>query len=361
MTALLDKMRKHLIHPPKYVGVDSSERLAREAGIPPEEVLRLNANENPFGSHPAIQAALVNLPLHLYPDPKQERLRGALSEYTGHKPEFIIAGAGGDEIIDLIIKLFIEPGDTVMDFEPTFGMYEFCSRIAGAHLIHLPRHYPSWRLDLDEFQRKLTPQSKIVFIVSPNNPTGNLVSDEEVIALLEVGIVVVADETYYEFSGRTLAHLLHRYENFVILRSFSKWAGIAGLRAGYALSSPTIINRLMAIKQPYNINVAAEAAVLTAVEHAAELHERVRELIKNREHMEKTLSAIPNVSFSPSDGNFLLCKFTGRTAENVHADLARHGIFVRRFSHASLADSLRISVGTKEQTVRLLDTLSKVL
>ncbi len=343
-----------------YHGVDPSAELARKAGIKPEDVIRLNANENPYGAFDKVAAALGDLELHLYPDSQQRKLRAALSDYTGQPMERIIAGAGGDEIIDLLMRLFVERGQKVLDCEPTFGMYAFSARQADAEIVSVPRN-GSWDIDIPAMLEEIDDSARIVFLASPNNPTGNLLAESDARAILDTGLVVCVDETYYEFSGSTLCSLLEEYENLVILRSFSKWAGIAGLRVGYAIASSELIQHLMDIKQPYNINIAGEAAVLAALEHREELLERASSLIDQRKRLETVIDNLDGISYYPSQGNFLLCRFEKRTAEEAYVALAEHGIFVRRFPQSVLENSLRISAGTPEQTDRVIDALRTVV
>ncbi len=343
-----------------YHGVDPSEELARKAGIKPGDVIRLNANENPYGPLDKVSAALSNLPLHLYPDPNQRKLRAALSKYTGQPDDRIMAGAGGDEIIDLLMRLFVAPGQKVIDCEPTFGMYSFSARLANAEVVSVPRN-SNWDVDIPAMLEAVDDSTRIVFLASPNNPTGNLLAEQDARALLDTGVIVCVDETYYEFSNTTLCQLLDEYENLVILRSFSKWAGIAGLRVGYAIASSELILHLIDIKQPYNINIAGEAAVLAALDNSDELLERAASLIEQRKRLEAAIDRLEGISYYPSKGNFLLCRFERRSAEDAYADLARRGIFVRRFQQTVLDSSLRISAGTPEQTELLIDALRNIV
>ena len=359
MSDITQLMRKHLVEVTTYSGVDPSEELARSAGIRPEDVIRLNANENPHGAPIEVVAALADLPLHEYPDPEQRELRKALSAYTDQPVERLIAGAGGDEIIDLLLRLFVEPGDKVIDCEPTFGMYGFCARIAAAEVVSLPRN-DDWSIDLGAIRSAIDANTKIVFIASPNNPTGNSMSEAEAVGLLETGLIVAIDETYYEFSGTTLAHLAGDYENLVILRSFSKWAGIAGLRVGYAIGSEILVRHLMDIKQPYNINVAAAAAAKAALNASERLLAGAQSLIEQRRRIERAVDGIDGMTYYESDGNFLLCRFDNLTAREAYEYLARRGIFVRLFSYPRLERCLRISAGTPEQTDRLIEALSQL-
>lgn len=360
MSQIEKLMRSHMVNFATYHGVDPSEELARKAGIKPEDVIRLNANENPYGPLDKVSAALSGLPLHLYPDPNQRKLRAALGEYTGQPVERIMAGAGGDEIIDLLMRLFIAPGQKVLDCEPTFGMYSFSARLAEAEIVSVPRN-STWDIDIPAMLEAIDDSARIVFLASPNNPTGNLLTERDARALLKTGVIVCVDETYYEFSGSTLSPLLDEYENLVILRSFSKWAGIAGLRVGYAIASSELVGHLMDIKQPYNINIAGEAAVLAALEHRGELLERTATLIEQRKRLEAVVDEFPGISYYPSEANFLLCRFERRTAEEAYVGLAQRGIFVRRFPQTVLDSSLRISTGTPEQTDLLIDALRRVV
>jgi histidinol-phosphate aminotransferase len=360
MSNLEDLMRPHMAKIATYHAVDPSDELARKAGIKPEDVIRLNANENPYGAIDQISEALTALELHLYPDSQQRIFRAALSEYTGAPAGNIIGGAGADEIIDLLMRLFVERGQKVLDCGPTFGMYAFGASLAGAELVSVPRN-DSWDIDIPAMLDAIDDQARIVFLASPNNPTGNLLTEADARALLDTGIVVCVDETYHEFAESTLSPLLSEYENLVILRSFSKWAGIAGLRVGYAIASAGLVKHLMDIKQPYNITIAGEAAVLAALAHKDVLLDRVRSLVEQRKRLEAAINDIDGISFHPSKGNFLLCRFDRRTAEEAYIGLAEHGIFVRRFPQTVLDNSLRISAGTPEQTDRVIDALRSVV
>ncbi len=353
-------MRPHLVKVATYHGVDPSEELARSAGIKPEDVIRLNANENPYGAPGAVHDALKNIEVHLYPDPEQRKLRTKLAEYTGQPIGRVMAGAGGDEIIDLLLRLFTEPGQKLIDCEPTFGMYAFCARIADAPVVMVPRK-DDWSIDLDGVLTAIDDRTRLIFLASPNNPTGNLLTEIEARTLLDTGLILAVDETYFEFCGKTLCHLLDEYENLVILRSFSKWAGIAGLRVGYCIGSETLIGHLMDIKQPYNINAAAEAAAIAALDNRDDVLQRANTLIEQRKRLEATLDGLAGVKFYPSEGNFLLCRFEGRSAKEVYEALGRRGIFVRLFEKDRLENALRISAGTPEQTDRLVAVLTEIL
>ncbi len=354
-------IRSHLASIETYEPADSSEVLAQQGDVPLEKVIRLNANENPYGPSPRVREALANLDsLHIYPDPQQRQIRTALSSYTGADPAYLLAGNGADELIDLLLRLTLEPGEVVLDCEPTFGMYAFCARVCGGHVRSVPRD-ERFEVDPEEVVKAVDSKTKVVFVASPNNPTGDVTSEKGIKSLLNLGILVVVDETYHEFANHTVAHLVPRHDNLVVLRSLSKWAGLAGLRIGYGIMSPKLVNHLMDIKPPYNINVAAEAALLASLEDTEYLLHNVHLIIDEKERLFRRLTEMESVVPWPSHGNFILCQFPEGTAQQVYERLARKGIFVRHFKDARLVDFQRISVGTPQENDVLLEALGEVL
>lgn len=354
-------VRPDLLDMAPYEGVEPPEVVAARWGIPPERMARLDANENPYGPSPKVVEALRSCTrYHLYPDPLQRRVRSALAAYAGVDPEQVVAGMGADELIDLLLRLFLRPGDRVIDLSPTFGMYAFCTRVNGGVLVDVPRD-ERWDVDPAAVRRVIDERTKVVFVTNPNNPTGNLISPDTILEMVETGIGVVVDETYYEFCGFTVVPWVAQYENLIVLRTFSKWAGLAGLRLGYGVMSPRIAQRLLAIKAPYNISVAAEEAVLASLEDTDTLFHRVRLLVGERERMASLLRSLPGVVVYPSKANFLLVRFPGQSGAGVAHALARQGVLVRPLTHPRLADAVRISVGLPEHTDALVAALRVVL
>lgn len=343
-----DLVRSHLVHVTTYEPVDPPEVLAKLSGVPEDRIIKLNGNENPYGGSPRVAEALARAPAHVYPDPLQRRVRSALAAHTGFDADHIIAGAGSDELIDLLFRLFISPGDTVLDCDPTFGMYGFCARVAGASVRPVPRD-ESFDIDVPAIIAAIDERTKMIFISAPNNPTGNDVCESDVRELLDTGLVVVVDEAYHEFAGDTMAGLVREYENLVVLRTLSKWAGLAGLRIGYGFMDTRLVNHIIDIKPPYSVSVAAEAALVASLEDAEVLMERVRVIISERERMFASLVRLPRLRPWPTRGNFILCQLDdGRTGE-VYEGLARRGIFVRKFGSQRLENCFRVSIGTPEQ------------
>lgn len=353
-------IRKHIKNIPFYEGVDPSIKLAEESGILPENIIKLNANENPFGKTLALGENLSSINIHEYPDPKQKLLRESLSKYTGKKVDELVAGSGSDELIDILIRIFLDQGDKLIDVQPTFGMYEFFAKIQGANVISVPRD-ENFNLDLESILSKIDKSTKMIFLASPNNPTGNLASLTEIKTLLDSEIIVVVDETYFEFSNKTYSGLIDEYENLVVLRSFSKWAGLAGLRIGYAISNPRLIQRMLLVKQPYNINSAAEQVAMLAMDKKLEILNKVKILIQQKELIYEFLKNKKGLKAYPSSANFILCDFGNYDSNDIFLQLAQKGIFVRKFSNRLINNCLRISAGTPDQTGKLLQVLDNII
>tara|TARA_B110000438_G_scaffold202879_1_gene194536 strand:+ start:6149 stop:7231 length:1083 start_codon:yes stop_codon:yes gene_type:complete len=353
-------IRKHIKNIPFYEGVDPSIKLAEESGILPEDIIKLNANENPFGKTLALGENLSSINIHEYPDPNQKLLRKSLSKYTGKKIDQLVAGSGSDELIDILIRIFLDQGDKLIDAQPTFGMYEFFAKIQGANVVSVPRD-ENFNLDLESILNQIDKSTKMIFLASPNNPTGNLASLKEIKTLLESELIVVVDETYFEFANKSYSGLIDDYENLVILRSFSKWAGLAGLRIGYAISNPKLIQRMLLIKQPYNINSAAEQVAILAMNKKKNLLTKVEILIEQKELIFEFLKNKKGLKAYPSSANFILCDFGQYDSNDVFNQLAQKGIFVRKFSNKLISNCLRISSGTPDQTGKLLQVLDNII
>ncbi len=353
-------IRPHLSSIQTYEPVDPPEVLAQRAGISAGSIVKLNGNENPYGPSPKAAEAMARTPMHIYPDPFQRSLRASLSEYTGFPTENIIAGAGSDELIDLLFRLFIEPGDAILDCEPTFAMYAFCARIAGGE-VRLVQRDELFEIDVQAVREAIDDKAKIIFISSPNNPTGNMASEEQVRALLDTGLVVVIDEAYYEFSKETVGNLIGQYDNLVILRTMSKWAGLAGLRIGYGIMGSGLVEHIIDIKSPYNVNVAAEAATIASLEDSDYLLGNVQKIVDDRESLFQSLSAIDGIKPWPSQGNYILCQMDHpESARNMVDQLASRGIFVRNFGSDRLRDSFRVAIGTPDENAAFLGAVREI-
>ncbi len=345
-----------------YTPIQPLDVLSENLGIPIADLIKLDANENPFGPAPGVLKALASEPHYaIYPDPDQLRLRRAISAWIGHPIERIICGNGSDELIDLLMRVLVQPGTSVIACPPTFGMYSFNTGVVGGEFVAVPR-LADYSIDVAGIAAAVERTSaRMVFLPSPNNPTGNSVSRASVEQLLALPTVLVLDEAYAEFSGTSVADMVGHYPNLVVLRTFSKWAGLAGLRIGYGLLPEWLIQHVWKIKPPYNINVAAEAAALRSLAEADILQERVAQICAERERLYAALVELPGLQPFPSQANFILCQVTAGDAATLKHKLMQQGILVRYYRNAELRNCIRISVGMPEQHERLLSALSALL
>jgi histidinol-phosphate aminotransferase len=360
------KSRAHLEAMPPYTPIEPFEVLSARTGRSPAQIVKLDANENPYGPLPVVREALGKLDFpHIYPDPESRALRKKLTSFTGVGEEYLLASAGADELIDLLMRVLLDPGDCILSCPPTFGMYSFDAELNAARCIEVPRK-EDFSLDMDSMLKAVKAnQPKILFIASPNNPDGSLLDSQTVDELLSLPLLVVLDEAYIEFAGEDLGAGLSRIrevpirENLVVLRTFSKWAGLAGLRIGYGAFPLVLMPILWKSKQPYNVNVAASVAAQVSLENVKELKEVVDRLKLERQRLFTDLLKIPYLKPYPTQSNFILCRVIGRDAAELKSRLAmEHGVFIRYFNKPGLRDNIRISVGRPQDTDVLLDALN---
>jgi histidinol-phosphate aminotransferase len=353
-------IRPELVTMKSYIPIEPTEVLSQRAGLPSSKVIKLDGNENPYGCSPKVYQALAHYRYyHNYPDPEQMELRKALEEYTGLGRQHIVCGMGSDDLIDLILRLFLKPRDQVINCPPTFGMYPFSTDVCGGKVVDVPRT-EDFALDMAGIKKTLTEKTKVIFVASPNNPTGDTTTKKEIMELVGTGKIVVVDEAYFEFSNVTMANLVPAYPNLIVLRTFSKWAGLAGLRIGYGFFPIEIADYLMKIKQPYNANAAAQAAVLASLADIDYLRANVTKLVRERDRLFGKLKELDWLKPYPSQGNFTLCSLPEGKAKEIWQQLRKKGIFVRYFDTPGLKDCLRISVGRPEDTDALVKALKEV-
>ncbi len=351
-------IRSELVTMKSYTPIEPTEVLSRRAELPADKIVKLDGNENPYGCSPKVYQTLATYSYyHNYPDPEQRELRRALEKYSGLGSQHIVCGMGSDDLIDLILRLFLKPGDAVINCPPTFGMYSFSTDVCGGRLVDVFRT-EGFALDTAGIKKALTKRTKVIFVASPNNPTGNTATEKEIMELVDTGKVVVLDEAYFEFSSSvTAADLVPSYPNLIVLRTFSKWAGLAGLRIGYGFFPVDIADYLMKIKQPYNANAAAQAAVLASLADIEYLRANVAKIVKERERLVGKLKSLGWLKPYPSQANFVLCSLPKGQTPKIWQQLRKKGIFVRYFEALGLRDCLRISVGRPEDTDALVDAL----
>ncbi|MCL4832715.1 MAG: histidinol-phosphate transaminase [Caldilineaceae bacterium] len=374
-------LNPHLSGLEEYTPIQPFEVLSKRLGIPASQIVKLDANENPYGPLPAVAEALAEYPYyHIYPDPQQSELREALAGFVGVPAAHILPGQGADELLDYLCRLFLAPGDTILNTPPTFGMYSFDAKLQGAEVIDVWRR-ADYSVDVEGIERGLgtgdwgsgvtaqspipnpqSPTPKLLFLTSPNNPSGTWLGDDDLRRMLALPLVVVLDEAYVEFANQpSRADWVLAHDNLIVLRTFSKAAGIAGLRLGYGIFPAWLMPTLWKFKQPYNVNVAASVAGLASLRHTDQIVAVVEKLKAERDRLYTALSAIPYLRPYPSEANFILCRVEGRDAADLKQSLERQGILVRYYNKSGLDNCIRISVGRPEQTDRLLSVLGQLI
>ncbi len=364
-----------------YIPIVPFEVLSARLGRAPEEIVKLDANENPYGPSPKALEALRNGRFfHIYPDPESNELRDALSSYVQMPKARLLAGMGADELIDLVLRVVLSPDDVVIDCPPSFGMYPFSTAVNGGRYVQVWRK-EDFSLDVDAIETAVAkhPTAKVLFICSPNNPDGSTINDADLRRLLQLPVLVVLDEAYVDFdlnrgerrekeeenstvsfNSASRIHWTLEYDNLAVLRTFSKLAGLAGLRVGYGAFPEWLLPHLWKIKQPYNINVAASLAALASLADQAWLHEKVQLLVAERERLFTKLGTISYLNPLPSRSNFILCRVIGRSAQALKLDLEKEGILVRYFNKPGVDNCIRISAGRPEETDQLLAELRRL-
>lgn len=316
-----------------------------------EASIFLDANENPF-----------NTPYNRYPDPLQWAVKEKIGQLKGVRKENILLGNGSDEPIDLLIRAFCDPGkDAITSISPSYGMYEVSAEVNNVEFRKV-KLTPAFELDAEELLRVAGEDSKLIFLCSPNNPTGNNLSRKEIYKVLANfhGLVVV-DEAYIDFSSApSYIGELSKYPNLVVLQTFSKAWGAAAIRLGMAFASPEVIGLLNKIKYPYNINQLTQEYALRLLLDENKMKEQLVLLLEGRTLLERRLRELPCVkTIYPSDANFILVRVTDATG--IYNRLVEKGIIVRNRTNVALCEGcLRITVGTKEENNQLLNELEKI-
>lgn len=314
-----------------------------------KEGIFLDANESPFG------------PLNRYPDPRQRELRAAISNLKGIPVENIFLGNGSDEVIDLCYRIFCNPGtDRVVIFPPTYGMYQVSAAVNDVEVIKVPLD-ENFDIDIAGITPFLEDEHiKLIFICSPNNPTGNCMDDGRIEFIIRNfrGIVVL-DEAYADFSGRpSFIEKIALYDNLIVMQTFSKAMGMAAARIGMAFASPDILQYFFRMKPPYNISTINQQAALERLKEIRPITVQTDTLIAERRRLAEKLESIPVVEkVWPSDANFLLVQF--RDADDVYNKLIASNIIVRNKS-SEVSGCLRITTGIRSENDRLIDELNKL-
>lgn len=354
------EMRKSIRDMDKYVPSKTIEEVAKQYGFLPEEVIKLGSNENPLGPSPKAVQAVKDYAdaISSYPSVDAAELRTALAQYIGCPVDRIVTGNGADGVLDVLTRIFVEKGDETIISMPTFSYYELFTRLCDGVPKFVPRD-SNFDVDIDALIKSISSKTKIVFLCSPNNPTGNQICEEDLRKVLNAAdAMVVVDEAYAEFADSSAIGLVGEHKNLVVMRTMSKAFGLAGLRVGYGVVPSWIFKEYMKVLPAFSVNKLGIVAAIAALDDREHLRRTIRTVKNGRTFL------IENIPFKtyPSQANFVLVDVSPLSAEEVCEALLRRGIIVRDWkSFRGAGDSLvRISVGTMEQNKRVVEELSSV-
>ncbi|HDP69868.1 MAG TPA: histidinol-phosphate transaminase [Actinobacteria bacterium] len=335
--------------------------------VPMEEdaCVVLSANESPYNLPESLITEVKNqldvFNFNRYPDALGSKLRKEIASHYGFSDENIVLGNGSDELIQCLLLAYGGKERSVFTFEPTFSMYDLISRATGTRVYELKRT-ASFDVDIPsalEVAKEFNPT--IIFLCNPNNPTGNLVSSEDIeIFLKETGALIVVDEAYAEFSGQTVIPLIDKYPNLVVLRTFSKAFSLASLRIGYMLASPSVVQNTFKVKLPYNCGAFSQMVASLVFKNRDVLMTQIEKIVSERKSLIKELKKLSGVKVHPSSANFVLIR-TENEASFVWKNLLEAGILVRDFKEPCIKDCLRITVGKGEENKLFLKALKEII
>ena len=365
MSSIFDKLNPSVKGLPVYQPGRPIEEVARELGLDPSEVIKVASNENPLGPSPlAIEAMQVAVKQsHLYPDGNAFYLKNKLAEKLGVESSNLILGNGSNEIIEFVSHILLKPGDNIVVSQYCFAIYPLVAMMMGAEVSSVPS--VAYGHDLSAMLKAITPSTRIVWVANPNNPTGTLASSGDVRVLVDKvpsDVLLVMDEAYYEFLDEPidLLPLVKSGEmpNLLLMRTFSKIYGLAGLRIGYGIGHPNFISAMEKIRQPFNINSVAQAGAIAALDDAAHLNATRKSNAEGLRFFESVCVEL-GVEFVPSSANFILIKVAD--GQGVFESLQERGVIARPMGGYGLPEWIRLSIGTEDENLRSVSALKSAL
>lgn len=354
MKKVTQLFRKDLSDFKPYATGLSMMQISKEIRLSLQKIIKLDSGENPYLENMQSKEVLKTVPLYMYPDPLSTNLREALAKYTIEDFNMIACFNGSDEALDFIIRLFVSSKDEVITVPPTFPMYEFYTKLAGGKVKKVIRNL-DLSINVSNILKSITSKTKMIFIDTPGNPTGNLTKISNIEKLLKTGVIVVSDEAYFEFCQETSQSLLKKYPNLIIVRTLSKWAGLAGLRIGYILSSPQIIEKLMAIKSPYNVTSLSQVMAIEVLKKSQKFLNGLKEMITIRDKFVLELARFPKLKVFPTQGAYIVVQ-PKENVKQLQSFLKSKGVFVRYVNQPLIENSLRINICRQKE----MDAVLKV-
>lgn len=344
-----------------YVPGKSIDEIRTRFGL--KKVIKLASNENPLGASPKATEAYIKIAtaLHMYPRGDAPQLIEALAHHNDIAKDQIIIGNGSDEIIDMIGKAFIRPGDKILSLDPTFSVYRFVTDSFGGEYVSVPAL--DEKEPLRELVKQIDAKTRVIFICNPNNPTGSYFTESQMIELMEQvppSVLVFVDEAYAEFATAKdypcLACKIQKYPNLFLSRTFSKIYGLAGIRVGYAISSAKVIANLWKVKPPFDVNLAAQEAAVAALEDFRHIEKTLKVNAEGLEYLTNALS-IMGYRVLPTQANFI-CMYVGPTAKKMVAFLEEKGMIIRGLSSFGMPEWVRVTIGKPEENQFFLECIT---
>ena len=338
------------------------EAASKQLGLPTDRLAKLSSNENLYGPSPRVYEAIAGFnELHYYPDPLYVQLREALATHTGAPAERIIVGNGLDEVIQLLMRVLLRPGDAILDCPPSFEMYEGEATLAHGQTIKV-RRCADFSLDVEGIEQACATHAniKMLWLTSPNNPDGTLLPHADLERLLKLPLFVLVDEAYTDFAPYSFVEWTGKFDNLAVMRTFSKGPALAGLRIGYGVFPKILADNLWKIIPPFNINTLGEVAARAALADWGYTREIAGKIIEEREKLYEELHQFPFLKPYRSHGSFILCKVEGRSAAELRASMAQQGVLIRLIDNETMSNHIRISIGTPRETRMVLAALSKI-
>tara|TARA_B100000586_G_C20108115_1_gene428439 strand:- start:324 stop:1397 length:1074 start_codon:yes stop_codon:yes gene_type:complete len=329
----------------------------------PDHCVKLDANESPFGLPKGILKEILKeigkLNFHRYPDPRADRLRTAISEMINVDKDLIVVGNGSDELISYIFQIFAKPDVQALFPSPTFSMYRIFAQICGIPFTEIPLGSnfelidETWQSCLDQYIKNL------VFLAYPNNPTGNLFSEDILHKILSRSdTILILDEAYCEFSGKSLLSRVHQHPNLIVTRTFSKAYGLAGIRCGYLVAHPDIVSEVNKVRMPYNLNSFSQTVAMLMIKYRENLRLHIKSILEERKRVYDRLVKIDWCQPTPTDSNFILFR-TRKPANLVFHKVLSHGVLIRNLNRPGLLeDCLRVTIGTTEENNQFLNAIT---
>ena len=358
----------HLLKPQIKNGVPySPTAILRDLYTQRDDYIRLMGNELPFGISPkARQAAIEALDTaHLYPDSSYYDLKQALAKYTTFPDNQIVVGNGSTHFIDAFYQGFLKPGESVLFVPPDYGPYRLRLAIFGGNAQLASRAPPDYGWSLDHVIDAITPDTKEIILISPNNPVGNCLPEKEFKRLVDFDLLIVVDEAYFDFAETTFAHFIDKYPNLIITRTMAKAFGFAGLRLGYALTNPDLAEYLAKVIHHFPVNRITAAAAVAALGDTEFLDYVKKEIKVGREYLQKALNDLPDVKAFPSKTNFVLTQYTqpGVDSNVISQKLLQNGIIVRDYTGKAGLEGqfIRITVGTQQQNEACVNVIKEAI